>query len=700
MFIDLLEEEIQPAKLDVATIPEVEIPAELQRLLEEALIEEEESYAQISSKNSVVQRDKNYVFFSNQWFYLAVICKKYAEALKPYGDFFDANIRGNQRLIDIVSAKDYSNPEWISLIPDADDRTKMEKYIEPDIAYRPGKALVNGDKPRSIKDIFGSCILKKLSVPDASSGYLGDLVYYLVKRPDLYNSLEKEIKAQIPRRAGARKLSGITKECAKQIIDCVYDMDGFDAIKHLLEVNDKNIKIDVAKADVVPVGNYLRYLFARPSSDLFAGNSDKPRVFTDRDYVFSLEEEDCTCRLTTEWVDVEPSTGSGNYLKTLIQVINKFYADRLVIRTEFGERYLYMMKENFSFNDLPDIFDSKFAKRFITSLMAKPFVILTGNSGTGKTRIAKQFAEFLECISTVTGRKNWEIVPVGADWTDNAKVLGFYNPIADGGKGKYEKSVILKLIEDANENKSIPYFLILDEMNLSHVERYFSDFLSHMETPDTPFDLDGYGSLIEYPDNLFVVGTVNIDETTYMFSPKVLDRANVIEFKPDKEDVMRLFTNSSVKIRVTPAADGTAEAFLKKAKQVREGKIGFEGYDVEVDGTFTKYDMSYVERVFSEVYEIVEENGFEFAYRTVKEIRRYIAAADNLFSDGKLDLINAIDEQMIQKILPKIHGNKKEIGELLEKLQGLCEKEKLFESTKKIEQMKGKLAKVQYASFI
>ena len=177
----------------------------------------------------------------------------------------------------------------------------------------------------------------------------------------------------------------------------------------------------------------------------------------------------------------------------------------------------------------------------ITSLLAKPFVILTGNSGTGKTRISKQFAEYLEVID-INGEKNWLIVPVGADWTDNARVLGFYNPLADNGVGKYEKTGIIKLIERANDNPEIPYFLLLDEMNLSHVERYFSDFLSHMETPDNPFEIDGYRNKddedestgkLPYPENLFVIGTVNIDETTYMFSPKVLDRANVIEFKPD-----------------------------------------------------------------------------------------------------------------------------------------------------------------------
>src|SRR5690606_3454364 len=91
------------------------------------------------------------------------------------------------------------------------------------------------------------------------------------------------------------------------------------------------------------------------------------------------------------------------------------------------------------------------------------------------------------------------------------------------------------------ENANKPFFLILDEMNLSHVERYFADFLSIMESKDTiklytgkeRKSLDGITIPFEigWPKNLFIIGTVNIDETTYMFSPKVLDRANVIEFR-------------------------------------------------------------------------------------------------------------------------------------------------------------------------
>ena len=371
-------------------------------------------------------------------------------------------------------------------------------------------------------------------------------------------------------------------------------------------------------------------------------------------------------------------------------------------RDDIDEEELTSESGTFSIAELPEAFDSKFARRYITSLMAKPFVILTGNSGTGKTRISKQFAEYLEVIDD-EGEKNWLIVPVGADWTDNTKVMGFYNPLAeseneDGSTGRYEKTGILKLIERANDNPNIPYFLILDEMNLSHVERYFSDFLSHMETPDIPFKIDGYDNELgegdkeelRYPENLFVVGTVNIDETTYMFSPKILDRANVVEFKPKMEDVLARFDATEPEEEITPVGKGVAIDFLRIAMDIRD----------EVE-TLDKDDVEEVKRVFSEIYEICKEQGYEFAYRTVAEVKKYITAAAELSDDWYEDeLTSAIDEQVLQKVLPKIHGSRKEIGEMLGELDKFCNDNSLRLSKEKIEQMIKRLDAVQYASFI
>ena len=335
-----------------------------------------------------------------------------------------------------------------------------------------------------------------------------------------------------------------------------------------------------------------------------------------------------------------------------------------------------------------------FSLRYIASLLAKPFVILTGNSGTGKTRIATQLASWL-IKTTDTGITNSLVVPVGADWTDNTKILGYFNPLANNGTGDFIKSDVLTFIELAKDNPKIPFFLILDEMNLSHVERYFSDFLSAMESGKPillykkPENCEStVDETITLPKNLFVTGTVNIDETTYMFSPKVLDRANVIEVTPEKEDVLKIFSHKPEVQEIQPAPDGMAEAFVELAEKVRN----FENGPLTDDGA----DL---DGIFGNLYDILKPSGFEFAYRTTKEIVLYYCAAKSLNSE--LTTLEIIDHQIVQKILPKIHGNKKQIGELLNKLKEFLSKyEELDLSQKKISSMIDKLEKYQYASFI
>ncbi len=381
--------------------------------------------------------------------------------------------------------------------------------------------------------------------------------------------------------------------------------------------------------------------------------------------------------------------------------INQYF-DFLVYKNNIRKEDIEMEEEpiideitedrKFSISDFSnDIYTS----RYIKSLLTKPFVILTGNSGTGKTRISTRFAEYLE-MNDSSGMINHLLLPVGADWTDNTKILGYYNPLANNETGKYEKTDVFKFIERASANPDIPFFLTLDEMNLSHVERYFSDFLSKMELTDyndsekkTYFDISGYGKL-EFPKNLFITGTVNIDETTYMFSPKVLDRANVIEFKPKMVDVLKTLVSNITSNTNKKAESGVAESFMKLANKVRSGIIPKEVEKI----------LSDMKPILESFYEELKKYGFEFAYRTVKEIRLYTIAAWLTAEGSKPTAIEITDVQILQKILPKIHGNKKQIGELLDNLEKLCEGKVLKDSLEKIRQMKKHLNMFQYASFI
>ena len=322
-------------------------------------------------------------------------------------------------------------------------------------------------------------------------------------------------------------------------------------------------------------------------------------------------------------------------------------------------------------------------KRLISSLAAKPFVILTGNSGTGKTRIAEYFAHWLG------GGTRHEVVPVGAGWTDNRNILGFVNFLRKSGEGDealplYQSTKALDLILKAHddENKN-PYFLILDEMNLSHVERYFSDVLSAMESKagelplhqegddqtDLPTAVGEPGSIprsLRLPENLFIIGTVNVDETTYMFSPKVLDRANVLEFRIDDSAVGKYFENRDAGAApIGFAPKGFGKAFLELSKKVRSGETKDFG---------SAGDVAAVENAIKSVFKIMAEARMEFGFRTIKEILAYHAADYALTEKkGEWKWQDVFDQQLLQKIMPKLHGSKRRIEALLISLARFCE---------------------------
>lgn len=323
-----------------------------------------------------------------------------------------------------------------------------------------------------------------------------------------------------------------------------------------------------------------------------------------------------------------------------------------------------------------------------SGLLSKPFLILTGNSGTGKTRSAEDLAGMYRDADDPKLARNLALVAVGADWTDNRNVVGFVNHLrqADmqGGAEKqpvYQSTPVLDLLLAATEpgREGIPHFLILDEMNLSHVERYFADFLSAMEAsngvirlhdegprdqadfrlPRFEGDTVGVPREIAYPQNLFVIGTVNVDETTYMFSPKVLDRAHVIEFEVDPAAVAEFLADPKPLAPVPRAEQEQAEAFLRLSLRAR-------GLEQPALDDLPKHAKGEVNRILIDLLELLQKGRFEFAFRTAKEVIAYMRVCKELTGWEKEDAWKSdLDDEVLQKILPRLHGSRTRLGPLL-----------------------------------
>jgi hypothetical protein len=257
------------------------------------------------------------------------------------------------------------------------------------------------------------------------------------------------------------------------------------------------------------------------------------------------------------------------------------------------------------------------------------------------------------------------IVPVGANWTDNTNIVGYYNVITED----YQSTPAYELIKQAYEDLKNPYFLILDEMNLSHVERYFSDFLSAIESGEE-IPLYGNNETLSLPKNLFIIGTVNVDETTYMFSPKVLDRANTLEFDTllawdyMSSDLIDDDFEGDINYLQSPLLDSDiSDLNIKDLKEILS--------DISYNGESLWDTLAMELTLFQEV---LKDSSFDFGFRVINEILRFMVVAWRYENspDEWNNWERYFDAQIKQKILPKLHGSEKAIGSVLKGLFNLC----------------------------
>lgn len=301
-------------------------------------------------------------------------------------------------------------------------------------------------------------------------------------------------------------------------------------------------------------------------------------------------------------------------------------------------------------------------ENFYLSLKSKPFVILAGTSGTGKTRLVKLFAE---AVGATTENGRYKMVPVRPDWSDSSDLFGHVDL-----NGNFVPGAIIDFVKKAELDGSYPYFLCLDEMNLARVEYYLSDILSVIETRDfkdgriqssplidhTYYGADTaaagrYGTVL-LPENLYIIGTVNMDETTFPFSRKVLDRANTIEFS-----FVDLMPNFETVTSNSPQALNLNNTFLKTEflllSQCSEESESINGYCLELQ----------------KINKILQQANAHVGYRVRDEIVFYLL---NNKKYGLLSEEQAMDNELMQKILPRIQGSSLSVKTMLCELFKLC----------------------------
>jgi 5-methylcytosine-specific restriction protein B len=346
-----------------------------------------------------------------------------------------------------------------------------------------------------------------------------------------------------------------------------------------------------------------------------------------------VEEEDTTVATAL----VEPMQAPE-----LMQILKKFHEDVELSKLVFSDTQIGLVHAA------------------LHAARGKRFVLLAGLSGTGKTSMARGYARAYCDVLNLQTSMHYEQVAVWPDWTDPTGLLGFVNPLAS--TVVFQETPVLRLQLSAAENPDKPYFLCLDEMNLARVEHYFAPFLSAMEGQKGRLvihagrdPVDAIPPAIEWPENLFIVGTVNMDESTYPFSDKVLDRAFTFEF-----------------------------------------------WEVDLHGwRATSQRMGCPEDVLDLVFEVLTALSAalaparrHFGYRTCDEVLGFVRASP------AVDRIAAIDTAVLAKVLPKVRGESGgALPKAIDNAIAVAETHHLSLTLAKLTQMKATLEEIGVVRF-
>lgn len=646
------------------------------------------------------------IVFPNQWFYIAAYMTDYYHMILAYKQkIFDILKFGNleeakNTLRDVVNNDEMANHLFDNANYHEQDRTWLIKFITDYSWWGGGKSIDRAD-------FFVSPVLSLAHLVNASQGFVAELCKFLADNPNALTILKQELvnpsngKQIVPMNYAIitpLKKSYELKELAK-ILNEMYASSGYIGI-HLFGLkygpflSDVKLK-DLCRSAKIPESynaelNTMRNLY-------FAIKEHKYGVCFYEDFNFELKE----------------AINSSENLKDTI-------------------------------------------KAYLRAMRTKPFLLFAGISGTGKSRIVKQMA-FDSCPdnnilrSDLTSPGNYCLIEVKPNWHDSTELLGYESKI----EGKhYQLTPFVKFLAKAMLYPNVPFFVCLDEMNLAPVEQYFAEFLSVLESrtkidghivseplikadifknydlskdlfsdkkeesdytgpqnndePESAYgrEVEVYASLKEQglriPENVIVIGTVNMDETTHQFSRKVIDRAMTIEMNlPEGKDkdgneinpFMDFFANDSeLAYRAEPASPSLYFATETKASDVIKALA-------EDNAEKTDWLKTEVASFLTSLNIALNGTPFKIAYRVQNELILYFYQLwlEDKSAQWREILNSSCDQILMMKVLPRIEGDDELLERPLERLSQFCEP--YVNAQKKIKEMSDRLNQSRFTSF-
>ncbi len=665
------------------------------------------------------------IFLPNQWFYIASYFTDFYNELQKY-KHYALQVTTKERLKEL-DGKELTGSELNSVANLDLNETSKERLIKFITNY----SWWGGAKTIDRGDFYVSPILASANLVNASQSFVADLCAFLSNKQELVQAIINKEENNHSEKHGRVLL----------FPPCIESKEGINgfldrAIPIVLERDADLYRLD--KFANVDGGVYLtigRHNLGRASDKDARPNDINPNI-------------EWTCGLNRKRYYLNREVNYPHFV-TFQKAFNEVYKGifEIVIDTidyNGTPRKRYSLYAVNSAIQPTDIKDSPY-RPYLTALRTKPFLLLAGISGTGKSRIVREMAfaccpDVAELRNDPVSPGNYLLVEVKPNWHDSTELLGYESAI----KTRYVLTPFVKFLYKAMRHPDVPFFVCLDEMNLAPVEQYFAEFLSILESrkqqadgtiltepliraevfrkyPKLYEELNGKAKgldmeksyrtvdfVVEYtpsnfgkeydilceeglriPQNVVVIGTVNMDETTHQFSRKVIDRAMTIEMNEVKFDG---FFESSSELTYT---DNVLPKEYFLPSHTAAGKA------LESVPDDAEYIKENVPVLLERLNEALADTPFKIAYRVQNELVLYFAAlrqeeAHKVTTTAEL-LVEAMDQIMMMKVLPRIEGDDGLLEEPLEKLAKYAQG--YPKASAKIKEMQERLGRLHFTSF-